>query len=44
MDISANNQALDRSEAWLKANNGKGIPHEEVLAEFGVSTKDFKLK
>jgi len=35
-------QALDRAEAWLKDN--QGIPHEEVLAEFGLSMGDFPLK
>jgi hypothetical protein len=35
-------QALDRAEAWLKDN--KGIPHEEVLAEFGLTMSDFPLK
>jgi len=35
-------QALDRAEAWLKGN--QGIPHEEVLAEFGLSMSDFPLK
>jgi hypothetical protein len=37
-------QALDRAEAWLQQNGGKGIPHEEILAEFGLSRKDFPLK
>jgi hypothetical protein len=37
-------EALDRAEAWLKQNGGKGIPHEQVLAEFGLTEKDFPLK
>lgn len=37
-------QALDRAEAWLQQNGGKGIPHDEILAEFGLNTKDFSLK
>ena len=37
-------RALDRADAWLKQNGGKGIPHEDVLAEFGLSMKDFPLK
>ena len=37
-------QALDRADAWLKQNGSKGIPHEEILAEFGLSIKDFPLK
>ena len=37
-------QALDRADAWLKERGGRGIPHEEVLAEFGLTTKDFPLK
>jgi hypothetical protein len=34
--------ALDRAEEWLKYN--EGIPHEEVLAEFGLTMDDFPLK
>jgi len=37
-------QALDRADAWLKQNGGKGIPHEEILAEFGLTMNDFPLK
>jgi hypothetical protein len=37
-------RALDRADAWLKQNGGKGIPHEDLLAEFGLSPKDFPLK
>src|SRR5260221_7178248 len=37
-------QALDRAEAWLKENGGKGIPHEEILAEFGLTNNDFPFK
>ncbi|MDQ2776981.1 MAG: hypothetical protein M3Y57_18975 [Acidobacteriota bacterium] len=36
-------EALDRAEAWLKQNGGKGIPHEQVFAEFGLSMKNFPL-
>ena len=28
-------RALERADAWLKERGGHGIPHEEVLAEFG---------
>lgn len=37
-------RALDRAEASLKQNGGKGIPHEQILAEFGLNTKDFPHK
>ncbi len=37
-------RSLDRADAWLKQNGGKGIPHEEILCEFGLSVKDFPLK
>jgi hypothetical protein len=37
-------QALSRADEWLKARGGKGIPHEEVLAEFGLTPADFPLK
>jgi hypothetical protein len=33
-------EAAARSREWLKHN--RGIPHEEVLAEFGLSTEDFE--
>lgn len=32
-------QALDRADAWLLRNGGKGIPHEEILAEFGLTVE-----
>jgi hypothetical protein len=34
--------ALDRAHEWLKHN--EGIPHEEVLAEFGLTMDDFPLR
>jgi hypothetical protein len=34
-------QAIRRSEAWFERNGGKGTPMEEVLADFGLSMKDF---
>ena len=36
--------AVLRSEAWFKQNVGKGIPMEEVLADFGLTMDDFPLK
>jgi hypothetical protein len=35
-------EALDRAEEWLKHN--EGIPHEDVLAEFGLTMNDFPLR
>jgi hypothetical protein len=32
----AERQALARSDAWFEQRGGKGIPIEEVLAEFGL--------
>jgi hypothetical protein len=37
-------QAVARSKAWFKERGGKGIPHEEVLAEFGLTPDDLKNK
>jgi len=37
-------QALARADVWLEQRGGRGIPHEEVLAEFGLTMKDFPLK
>jgi len=33
-------QAVARSEAWFEERGGKGIPMEEVLADFGLTTED----
>jgi hypothetical protein len=33
-------EALARSEAWLEERGGKGIPMEEVLADFGLTMED----
>jgi hypothetical protein len=33
-------EALARSEAWFEKRGGKGIPMEEVLADFGLTVED----
>lgn len=37
-------KAVAKSKAWFKQRGGEGIPHEEVLAEFGLSPDDLKSK
>jgi len=37
-------QALARSEAWFEERRGKGIPMEEVLADFGLTMEDLAEK
>jgi hypothetical protein len=37
-------QALARADDWLNRRGGRGIPHEKVLAEFGLNMKDFPLE
>ena len=37
-------QAVARSEAWFQERGGKGIPMEEVLADFGLKTEDLTGK
>ena len=29
-------RALAESEEWFRRNGGKGIPHEQVVREFGI--------
>lgn len=41
---SDEDQALSRADAWLEERGGKGIPHSEVLAEFGLKFEDFPRK
>ncbi len=43
--VTADDEAsVLRSEAWFTQNGGKGIPMEEVLADFGLTMDDFPLK
>jgi hypothetical protein len=35
-------QAVAASKAWMEHHPGEGIPHEEILAEFGLSSDDLK--
>ncbi len=37
-------QAVAKSKAWFKQRGGQGIPHEEVLADFGLTPDDLKKK
>ena len=34
------NRAVAASKAWLAEHPGEGIPHEELLAEFGIKPED----
>lgn len=34
---------LQEGKAWLAQRGGKGIPMEEVLADFGLTLEDFPL-
>ena len=35
-------QRFHEGQAWFAARDGKGVPMEEVLAEFGVKPEDFR--
>jgi hypothetical protein len=37
-------QAVAESKGWFKQRGGQGIPHEEVLADFGLTPDDLKNK
>jgi hypothetical protein len=34
-------QAVEVSKEWLRQHGGKGIPHEDLLKEFDLTTEDF---
>jgi hypothetical protein len=34
------NRAVAASKAWLAEHPGEGIPHEEMLREFGINPED----
>jgi hypothetical protein len=35
-------RAVEQAKEWLRQRSGKGIPHEEVLGDFGLTTDDFE--
>lgn len=35
-------QAVEEARRWLAEHGGRGIPHEEVLADFGLTMDDFR--
>jgi len=35
-------RAVDESKEWLRERGGKGIPHEQVLHDLGLTTEDFQ--
>jgi hypothetical protein len=34
--------AVAASKAWMAEHPGQGIPHEEILAEFGLTAEDLR--
>ena len=34
-------RAVEQSKEWLRQRSGKGISHQEILQEFGLTTEDF---
>ncbi|MBM3775551.1 MAG: hypothetical protein FJW37_10360 [Acidobacteria bacterium] len=32
---------VDQTKKWLRRRGGKGISHQEVLQDFGLTTEDF---
>ncbi len=43
-DDPSENQAVAQSKTWFAAHGYDGIPHEEVLAEFGLTVDDVKVR
>jgi len=35
-------QAIAASKAWMAEHPGQGIPHEEILAEFGLTAETLR--
>jgi hypothetical protein len=34
--------AAEEADRWLRERGGRGIPHEEVLHDFGLTMEDFE--
>jgi hypothetical protein len=43
-ESEAERQAVAESKAWFERRSGQGISHEEVLADFGLTPKDFNQR
>ena len=41
-ETESDRQAAVKSKEWLRQHGGKGIPHEEVLQDFGLTNEDFR--
>ena len=41
-ETDAERQAVAASKAWLAEHPGQGIPHEEILAEFGLTAENLR--
>jgi hypothetical protein len=35
-------RAVAEAKQWLQANGGQGVPHEEVLGDFGLTMDEFR--
>ena len=40
-ETEAERREVEQSKERLRQRGGKGIPHEEVLKDFGLTTEDF---
>jgi hypothetical protein len=41
-ETEAERQAVATSKSWMAQHPGEGIPHEDIVAEFGLSSEDVK--
>jgi hypothetical protein len=41
LETEEERRAVERSKEWLRQRGGKGIPHEEILQDLGLTTEDF---
>lgn len=43
-ETEAERQAVGESKDWFERHGGQGIPHEKVLADFGLTPDDLKKR
>lgn len=41
-ETESERQAVAASKAWMAEHPGQGIPHDEILAEFGLASQDVR--
>ena len=42
IETEGERRAVEQSKQWLRGQGSKGIPHEQILHDFGLTPQDFR--